>query len=42
MKILEVSKSMLVDDINEYFENQEEKPKKKLSETSMYKKIKNK
>ena len=42
MEILEVSKSMFVDDIDDFFENQEEKPKKELSEANMYKKIKNK
>ena len=42
MEILELCKSLFVEDIDDYFENQEEKPKKELSEFNMYKKINNK
>ena len=42
MEILELCKSMFVEDIDDYFENQEKKPKKELSESNMYRKIDNK
>ncbi len=42
MEILELCKSMFVEDIDDYFENQEKKPKKELSEFNVYKKINNK
>ena len=39
MEILEQSKSMFVEDMDDYFDNQEEKKKKELSDLNMYKKI---
>ena len=42
MEILELNKSYYVEDIDDIFENQEEKQKKELSEDNIYKKIDNK
>ena len=39
MEILEQSKSMFVEDMDDYFDNQDEKKIKELSELNMYKKI---
>ena len=41
MEILELAKSNFVEDMDDVFENQEEKQKKELSEDNMYKKIDN-